>query len=292
MQNASTTQAPSLYRMKVGDALVTAISDGTVQPGSFDVLKGIDAAEARRIETEQFRASPPIFSLNCFLINTGGKVIMVDTGGGRNIPTAGLLPGAMNAAGVSPDAVDLVLLTHLHPDHVGGLVAEDGRATFPNAALALHEKEAAFWLDTVEPPDAMTPYFDAARTAMAPYAARTTRFSGGTVAPGIEAEPLPGHTPGHTGFHLASGSDQLFIWADIVHAPAIQSRHPEAYLGFDADPEEAKAQRARVFDRAATDRLLVAGHHGDFPCFSHLERRSGGGYAFVPVVWRAALADQ
>ncbi len=289
MQNAPTKQAPSLYRLKVGDALVTVLGDGTVQPGSWDVLKGIDAAEAERIETGQFRLSPPVFSLSCFLINTDGKVIMVDTGGGRNVPTAGLLPGALNAAGVSPDAVDLVLLTHLHPDHVGGLVTEDGRAVFPNAAVALHEAEAEFWLDTADPPEAMKTYFDAARTALAPYRERTSRFAKGTVAPGIEAEPLPGHTPGHTGFHLTSGKERLFIWADVVHAPAIQSRHPEVYLGFDADPEQAKAQRARVFDMVAADRLLVAGHHLDFPTFSHLERRSGGGYAFVPIVWRAEL---
>ena len=150
----------------------------------------------------------------------------------------------------------------------------------------MHADEAKFWLETANPPDEMKPYFDSARAAVAPYAARMRTFTTGEVAPGIAAEPLPGHTPGHCGFHIGSGKDELLMWTDIVHLPALQARHPDVFVAFDADPEQAKAQRKRLFDKVATDKLLVAGSHLDFPAFAHLEKASAGGYAFVPEVWR------
>ncbi|KQP85329.1 hypothetical protein ASF60_21815 [Methylobacterium sp. Leaf113] len=123
------------------------------------------------------------------------------------------------------------------------------------------------------------------------YRDRLHTFEGGPVAPGITAEPLPGHTPGHTGFHISSGRDGLLMWTDIVHLPVLQSRHPEASVAFDVDPTQAIAQRRRMFDRVATDRLLIAGSHLDFPTFSHLEALSGGGYNFIPEVWRSKLTN-
>ena len=289
MQNSPTQQVPAIYRKKIGDIVVTTINDGIID-GNFGVVKGIEESEARDVLVSTFRGDHPILTVNCFIVHTGGKVVLIDSGCGKfPMFDGGRLPLALNAAGVSPDAVDIILMTHLHPDHAGGLAAEDGRAVFPNAEMFVHEAEAKFWLGSDTPPDEMKPFFEVARSAVAPYKDRLRTFSKGPVAPGIEAEPLPGHTPGHTGFHIGSGNEQLLIWADIVHLPVLQTRHPEVYVAFDADPDQAKAQRKRVFDKVATDKLLVAGSHLDFPALAHLER-AGQGYEIVPDVWRPTMA--
>lgn len=289
MQNAPTTQAPGLYRKKVGDIVVTAIIDGVLN-GDFGLVKGIDEAEAEQVLTTHFRPGKPVISINCFVIHTGGKVVMIDSGCGSNsMFDAGRMPQVLDAAGVPPDTVDTVIMTHLHPDHAGGLASADGRAVFPNAEFLVHADEAKFWLETENPPAEMKPFFDGAKAAVKPYKDRMRTFAKGEVAPGIEAEPLPGHTPGHTGYLITSGKDSLLMWTDIVHLPVLQARHPEVHLVFDIDPEQAKAQRKRMFDKAASDRLLIAGSHMDFPTLAHLERAGDGTYAFVPDVWRPTI---
>lgn len=288
MQNAPTDQAPGLYRKKIGDIVVTAIIDGVFH-ANYDLVKGIEPAEAERTMTEAFRPGQPVITLNCFLVHTQGKVALIDTGGGSNeMFDAGRLPAALNAAGVSPDAIDAVIMTHLHPDHTGGLATKDGAPVFRNAELVVHAQEAKFWLETANPPEEMKPFFEAAQSAVAPYRKALRTVESGEVFAGITAEPLPGHTPGHTGYAITSGRDALLIWADIVHLPALQTRHPEVYLAFDSDPEQAKAQRRRLFDKAASERMLIAGSHMDFPALAHIER-SNGVYDFVPEVWRPSV---
>lgn len=287
MQTTPTKQTPSLYRHRVGDVVVTALLDGSLQ-GAFSYLQGMpEEAMAREMEAA-FRPGQPVLSISCYLIHSGGRVILVDSGAGANeMFDGGRLPAALNAAGVSPDAVDTVVVTHLHPDHAGGIATADGRAVFRNAELLLHEDEKRFWLDG-DVKQGMEPYFEAARSAVAPYAKPMRPISGGEVAPGVSLVHLPGHTPGHSGLRIASGSEQMLLWTDIVHLPLLQSRHPEVTIAFDADPEQARAQRRRLFDEVATDRLLVAGTHMDFPTFAHLERH-GDGYAFVPLRWLPQL---
>ena len=289
MQTAPTTQAPGVHRKKIGDIVVTAIVDGVLH-GNYGLVKGIEQAEAEALFAARFRSREPIFTINCFVVHTGGKAVLIDSGGGANeMFEAGALPAALNAAGISPDSIDTIVMSHLHPDHIGGLASEDGRAVFANAEMLMHEDEAKFWLGTTNPPDEMKPFFDAAQGAIKPYKDRLRTFRKGEVAPGIVAEPLPGHTPGHTGFHITSGNESLLMWSDIVHLPALQSRHPDVYVAFDADPDQAKAHRKRLFDKVATDKLLIAGSHLDFPAVAHLEKLSDGGYAFIPDVWRPYL---
>jgi glyoxylase-like metal-dependent hydrolase (beta-lactamase superfamily II) len=180
-----------------------------------------------------------------------------------------------------------VLLTHAHPDHANGLIDAAGAAVFPNAEIIISAKESAFWLDDAimaSVPEDSKGYFLGARAALAPYAGRTRLIDEGEVLPGITAIPEPGHTPGHTGFLVTSGSESLLLWGDIVHLPGVQFARPDAGLAFDADGPAAIATRARIMDMAATDKLLVAGMHLDFPTFGHLVRQ-GTGYALVPEVW-------
>ena len=197
---------------------------------------------------------------------------------------------ALAAAGVAPDSIETVLLTHLHPDHAGGLIAGEGVARFPNAELVMHADEAAHWLDDgalSRALDDAKPYFEMARQATAPYGGRLRTITGGTVAPGIEAVPLPGHTPGHTGYRITSGDASLLMWADVVHLPAIQFKQPEAGMVFDTDGDQARAVRRRMLDMVANDRTFVAGAHLEFPALGYVAR-DGAAYSFVPELWVAA----
>ena len=287
MQSTPTKQTPSLYRHRVGDIVVTAILDGTLQ-GAFSYFQGLPEETMRREMEAAFRPGEPVLSISCYLIHAAGRVVLVDSGAGDGAMfDGGRLPAGLNAAGVSPDSVDTVVITHLHSDHTGGIATPDGRAVFRNAELLLHPDESAFWLDG-SPREGMEPHFAAARAAITPYTKALRLLAGGEVAPGVSLVHLPGHTPGHCGLRIASGREQMLLWTDIVHLPLLQARHPEVSIAFDTDPEQAKVQRRRVFDEVATDRLLVAGTHMDFPTFAHLERH-GDGYAFVPERWLPQL---
>ncbi len=192
-----------------------------------------------------------------------------------------------------PSSIDTILLTHGHGDHLGGLVDAQGKPMYGRAELVVNGIEADFWTSD-ENMAAATPDrrggFEIARRSLAAYAARTRRIGDGQEAlPGITARLFPGHTPGHTGFAITSGTDSLLIWGDIVHLPAVQFARPEVGVGFDSDVAQGRATRAKILDEAATDRLLVGGIHHDFPIFGHILRR-GSGYAFEPVVWTPTAA--
>jgi glyoxylase-like metal-dependent hydrolase (beta-lactamase superfamily II) len=199
----------------------------------------------------------------------------------------------LQAAGVAASEIEAVLLTHMHPDHSAGLTnMETGKRNFPNAELVVHENEPRHWFDDAKMAQATERakklYFQCAREQTTPYKERTRLFTAGEIFPGVTAIPRPGHTPGHTTFLISSGKDQLLIWGDIVHVPEVQTARPEVCMEFDTDAEAAAAQRRKVFDMVATDRLLVTGMHLHFPGFAHLVRR-GTGYHLIPAAWEHAL---
>ena len=171
----------------------------------------------------------------------------------------------------------------------------DGHAAFPNAELVMHAAERAFWTDDgarSRAPAGLQPFFDAAGAGIAPYAKRTRLLSRAdeAVGPGLTAVAFPGHTPGHTGYRIASDGQELLIWGDIVHAPALQFRRPDWGIAFDVDLDAAAATRLRTMATVAADRVLIAGMHLDFPAFGHVqvgtEARS---YRFVPMPWQTAF---
>lgn len=282
-------QAPSLNRRKVGDYVVTYLSDGFLD-GSFAYLQGITADDAAAMLTAAHRPPLAHFAIASYLVQGHGRTILIDAGTGGFGGWGGRFPVALAAAGIEPDDIDTVLISHGHVDHVGGLTLH-GKPLFTKAEVVVNDTELKFWRDDAimgSVGEDARPFFAAARTAFDAYDDRLRPVPGGEVAPGIAMVPLPGHTPGHAGFHITSGKDQLLIWTDITHMADIQIARPEVTIGFDVDPDMARATRMKVLDQVATDRLAVAGMHFNMPGFITVERR-GTGYAKIDLPWTAAL---
>ena len=291
MSSLPERQVPGLHHRKVGEIVVTAVSDGFLE-GSLSVLRNITEDDAARLLTESFRPVPRRTSVNCFLIRFGGRTALIGCGCGTGMQaSAGKLFDNLAAARVLPTEIDTVFLTHMHPDHSNALADADGQARFPNATLALHEAELAYWTDDAqvtisEQTGRGVPYFATARRQMAPYHARMRPFRSGEVFPGLTAVPLPGHTPGHTGYLVASGSESLLVWGDIVHVPELQIPRPEVTIQFDVDPEQAEVARRGILARVASNRQLLAGMHLHFPGYAHVIQEASGLHRLVPEAWR------
>lgn len=290
---AAGRQVPAIYRLTIGTTEVTALCDGylDIPPAAFP---GADPETVRRLTERAFRPAGPMpTAVNAYAVNAGDRLFLIDagTGSARGANLGHVVP-ALRAAGLAPENVDAILMTHLHIDHAGGLVDPDGRAIFPRAELLVAEADADFWLDPGLPSratDGMRPSIQYAVAAMTAYAGMVTRFTpGASLAPGISSVSLSGHTPGHTGFVIGTGEDRLFIWADVIHVAAFQFPLPDLSIAFDVDPAAAVATRRRTFDMVAADRVLVAGMHLPFPGVGHVVREARA-FAFVPEPWRANL---
>ena len=287
-------QAAGVYRLKVGSFEVTVLSDGWIPLPSKFFTGNADSA-GKSLEASFLPKDNIPTAVNEWLVNTGDKLVLVDTGTSNVFaPTLGRMAKNLAAAGVDPAMVDMVILTHLHPDHSAGLLTPEKKIAFPNATVHVAEAEYAFWTSPelqAKAPDEFKPFFDIARNAIRPYvdAGRIEQFKdGATLASGITASAAAGHTMGHTMVHLSSGNSELLLWGDIVHTAALQFAEPERGFSGDTDQALAIATRKRVFDMTATDRLLIAGAHLPFPGVGHVAK-AGTGYAYVPVEWGADL---
>ena len=292
--NIPTGQIPGVYHRRIGDIVVTALSDGYLD-GTLDVLQNITRDAAQSLLDAQFRPGRRT-SVNCYLIYSAGRLALVETGSGDYLlPTAGKLQQNLTAAGVNPADIDTVILTHMHPDHSAGLTdPKTGTKFFPNAELVVHENEPKHWQDdgamSRASDRAQKLYFQCTREQIAPYHNQTRTFAREVeVFPGVTSVLMHGHTPGHCGYLVASGKDSLLIWGDTIHVPEIQVPRPEVTIEFDTDPHAAAASRRRVFDRVATDRQLIAGMHVHFPGFAHLVRDGGAGYRMLLEPWDQAF---
>jgi glyoxylase-like metal-dependent hydrolase (beta-lactamase superfamily II) len=262
----------------LGDDTLNVLRDGTL---SLDVglFSGADHAA-------ELTVGPIDAAANAFLYRTGDTVMLIDAGGGGKLPGTGGLLAGLAELNVAPGTIDVVFCTHLHPDHIGGLM-HDGEVVFPNATVWVHEAEIAFWgnadIKSAAPPDAQV-FFDAAIAVLDGYGARIHPFNG-TAAPlpNTRTIPLPGHTPGHTGLMIGDGPEGLFVWGDIVHAEAFQLAHPNASIAFDVDPEQAIATRLATLEQVVQDGLRVAGGHLSAPGFGHINKQ-GEAYVFVPEI--------
>jgi glyoxylase-like metal-dependent hydrolase (beta-lactamase superfamily II) len=296
-----TQQIPGVYHRRIGDLLVTALSDGRLER-THEMMLNISAAEGQRHLDAAFRPAF-VLSVNAFVIRSATDPtrppVLIETGSGAYLgPAAGHLLAHLNAAGIAPASIATILLTHMHPDHSAGLTdMTTGQADFPNAELVVHENEPRHWFDdaamargTEREKKLM---FQQAREQTAPYRQRIRTFAGPEreISAGVTAVPCHGHTPGHTAFLLDSAGQRLLIWGDVVHMPEVQVPRPEVSMVVDVDPVAAAASRRRMFDMAASERLLVTGMHMHFPGFGHIARDGTGGaaYRFVPEPWQQVL---
>ncbi|WP_026434046.1 MBL fold metallo-hydrolase [Paracidovorax oryzae] len=266
---------------QVGDFSITALSDGYLT-ASLELLSDIDPAEAGRMQAA-CRQEPSAVHINTYLIRGRGRTVLIDAGAGGFKGWGGQLPQRLASAGVTPSMIDTVLLTHAHPDHIGGLVQASGAPAFPNAELVVHRAEFDFWQDDSHlsrASERARGNFLVARRAFDAYQAATRPIEAGEVLPGMEAVPLPGHTAGHTGYRLDSGDRSLLVWGDIVHFPHIQVIRPEVSIAFDQDPVRSASTRARLLDLVSAERLMVAGMHLGELGFAHIER-TGAGYTIA-----------
>jgi glyoxylase-like metal-dependent hydrolase (beta-lactamase superfamily II) len=224
------------------------------------------------------------------LVNTGAKVILIDTGtAGQVADTAGSLLDNLYVAGTDPKAIDTILISHFHPDHIDGLKTIDGAKVFPNAEILVPEPEWAFWMnDTNMGPaqGAVKRYFLNARRIFKDIAGEVRRFApGAEVAPGIVSVPAYGHTPGHTAFAINSGNQSMLAMSDTVRNPYLFARYPDWQPTFDMDGPQAVAARRQMLDRVVADRMLVQAYHFPFPACGHMAKTATG-YELVPVEWQ------
>ena len=287
------TQAPGFYRAMLGDFEITALSDGTVD---LDVAKLLaePAAKTDAALARSFVHGPLETSVNAYLINTGTKLVLVDAGAGTLFgPTLGKLLAGLQAAGYAPGQVDDIFLTHMHPDHVGGLSA-NGQRVFPNATLHADKRDSDFWLSQAnldKAPDGMKGFFQGAMASVNPYVAagKYQPFEAdGEPVPGIRTIASHGHTAGHTSYLVESKGQQLLVIGDLIHVAAVQFAEPGVTIAFDSDAKSAEASRARVFGEAAKDGALVGAAHLQFPGLGHL-RAAGKSWQWVPVNYSTQL---
>lgn len=282
------TSAPGFYRMMLGDFEVTALSDGTVNLPVDKLLTNTTPAKTRKALARSFESAPLETSVNGYLINTGSKLVLIDTGAAKLFgPTLGNLVANLKAAGYQPEQVDEIYITHMHPDHVGGLM--DGeKMAFPNATVRADKHDADFWLSQTnldKAPADSKGFFQGAMASLNPYvkAGKFSPFDGATdLVPGVKTIATHGHTPGHSTYVVESKGQKLVLWGDLVHVAAVQFDDPSVTIQFDADVKQAAAARKRAYADAAKGGYLVAASHIAFPGVGHV-RANGKAYTWVPV---------
>lgn len=288
------TQVSQNYRRKLGSYEITVLGDGYVDlPNEIWSNPGAD-----KLNEYLNNAYQPPGSIrngvNAYLINTGNKLILIDSGAaGLFGPNAGLFPGNLSDVGVKPEDIDQILITHVHPDHIAGLLTSEGGVAIPNGQIHVEGLELDYWTSTEaqsKAVDISKPWFDLARGWQKAYDGRISTFNGETdLGDGITAFPLPGHSPGHTGFRVESEGESLLIIGDAVISAAIQFANPEAGAIWDTSAEDSIKSRKMLFDMAAADRTAITATHIPFPSFGYVDRRTDGTYAYVPEEWRYGL---
>lgn len=271
--------APIARSFKLGGFGITTLLDGSLPR---DNPKGIFAGGASdedfaRVSAENFiPADMAQFFFTPTLVDTGAELVLFDTGLGQ-----GGIVKALDAAGVSADAIDVVVITHMHPDHIGGMMT-DGAPTFPNARYVTGTTEYDFWSKA----EAGNRVGDLVKSNVTPLAEKMTFVEpGGSVVSGVTAVDARGHTPGHMGYMLESDGQRLMLTADLANHYVWSFAHPEWEVMFDMDKAQATASRRDILGMLAADRVPMIGYHMPFPAVGYVETR-GEGFRFVPVSYQ------
>ncbi|MEP9376120.1 MBL fold metallo-hydrolase [Aquabacter sp. CN5-332] len=287
-------QVPSAYRYKVGDIEVTVISDGI---RTFPLADNFVRNQPRDAVNAALKAgylpeNQVTVNFNVHLINTAGKLVVIDTGNGPAQGTVGLTQGTLASVGIDPKSVDAVVISHFHGDHINGLVNAQGTPTYPNAQVLVPEAEWAFWMDEgnmSRAPEAMKGAFQNVRRVFKPFEGKVEKYGWDKeVVPGLTSVATVGHTPGHTSYNLTSGNGKLFIQSDVTNIPVLFMRNPGWHAVYDMDAAKAEETRRKVYDMVSAERMLVAGFHFPFPAAAYVEK-DGANYRYVPINWSPVL---
>lgn len=284
---------PSLYRFKLGGFEVIAILDGVMVRDGLHPMFGADQssatvaalAKANRLPGDRFE-HPFVPAL----VDTGAELILFDTGNGQPRREAGVgkLRPLLTEAGYRPEDIDVVVITHGHPDHIGGLV-EDGKPAFPKARYVFGEREFAAWTKNQNIPESRQQNRDMFMKIAAPLGNQATFVNpGDEVAPGIRAVEAYGHSPGLLAYHIESDGRRLLLWADVANHYVVSLQRPQWHVGVDDDKAMAAATRQRILDMVAAEELWVLGHHMPFPSLGLVEKTADG-YHWVPATYQFNL---
>jgi glyoxylase-like metal-dependent hydrolase (beta-lactamase superfamily II) len=287
-------QSPGFYRGYLGAFEVVALSDGTASRRLDDIMS--DPRLVREELSADHISEPVAISINAYLINTGSHLVLVDTGAGELFGSSGgLLSSNITAAGYGADQVDVILLTHIHADHSGGL-SIGGKRQFPNATVYVDGRDVAHWLSKDEeakaPPSARKT-FEQSRATVTPYvvARRVVEIKPDSeVVPGVIARSASGHTPGHTAYIVQSQGHKLLLWGDTIHSAEIQFGHPEVTVQYDVNPHAAVDSRKQLLDFASKSGVLVGSAHISFPGLGRV-RKVEDGYRWIPTAYSATVTE-
>ena len=282
--------APQLFQAGLGKYKITALFDGMVPLGK-ELFFGPDPAEIDKVLAAAGISGDTLPApISTYLLQSADRTILIDAGfGGIDMfgPGNGRMFDGLAALGVAPTDIDSIIVTHAHPDHIGGLIGAAGPA-FANAEVIIPETEFRFWSDTgmmAQAPEQAKPLFELSQNVFALYEGRLSPTAAGAeVAPGITLELSPGHTPGHSHVHIDGGTQQLLMIADSIHNVALHTALPDIGFGFDTDSAVAAMSRKALYDRASVDNILIAGSHIHFPGFGRI-LKDGKRYRYAPASW-------
>ena len=272
------------HRFRVGELECTVLSDGSFDyPGSMFVENAEEAEIEKALVEHGDSFSCIVSPYTCLLVETQGKRVLLDTGGGALGPNTGKLQESLRVAGLEPGDIDIVAFSHAHPDHLGGNTNAEGEVVFSNARHVIARKEWEHWASEDVLTSVPEIFSDSIRKDMLPLADRIELVDDDCeVAPGIRMLPTPGHTIGHVAVVVSDGPDELLFIADAAIHP-VHLEHPDWRPHFEYDPEQALASKRMLFDRAADKGSLVhAFHFKPFPCLGHVSR-AGQGWSWEPL---------
>jgi glyoxylase-like metal-dependent hydrolase (beta-lactamase superfamily II) len=275
--------AQTIASRRIGAVEVISLWDGPLAT-SFDKIP--DAGHREEAQRLVAQAGPDALTMNvyAFLLKHEGANALIDAGAGPFMGVElGRLRRRLNEAGLKPQDITRIFMTHVHRDHYGGLTDAEGVAVFPNAELVLHEVEAAYWLDTPEAnlPERAQRNLPGARQALAAYSGRLHRMKEGETLGPLRAQLAPGHTPGHTSWVVESNGQSLIAWGDLTHLAPVHLPAPHIAMEYDLDPRTALHSRLRLLDRVAETDVMIAGAHLPAPGLGFI-KRSNGAYRFEP----------
>ena len=293
-------QAPGFYRYKVGTYEITVCTDGSrTFPLPDKFVLNADKADVNKALVAAFMEPDKMtIPYNPIVVNTGSKLIVMDTGVGeanfeRSKGVVGQFHNNMKMAGIDRNAVDMVIISHFHGDHIFGLLGTDNKLAFPNAEVLVPAPEWKFFMDDAEmaknTSDRMKEVFGGVRRVFDALGRKVTQYEAGKeIAPGITSVATYGHTPGHMSHIIASGSSKVYVQADVTNNPLLFARNPGWHAFFDQIPDMAEATRRKVYDMLVAEKMPVQGFHYPFPSLAYVEK-SGSGYRETMVPWSPTI---